>query len=69
MCESKVFLEQQGERREIMDNVVALRPEGSGFLVRNLFGEEKHVEAKLGEIQLIEHRIVLVADDAAGAKD
>lgn len=65
MCESKVFLKKDGNLEEIMENVVAVEPQGDGFLLRNLFGEEKRVQARLGEIQLVDHKIVLIAPNSS----
>ena len=60
MCESRVYLEKDGKLEQLMNNVVIMRPEENGkiFLV-SLLGEQKVVEAKVKEIKLLEHKIIL----------
>lgn len=62
MCESRVYLEKDGKLEHLMNNVVIMRPEENGkiFLV-SLLGEQKVVEAKVKEIKLLEHKIILEA--------
>lgn len=59
MCEARVYLEKEGEKEEIMENVVSIKPEGDGLLLIDLFGERKFVSATLKEVKLLEHQVVL----------
>lgn len=59
MCESKVYLYERGEEREIMDNVIFMEPQGDKIFMYNLLGEQKILDAKIKEIKLLEHKIIL----------
>ncbi|MDN5331450.1 MAG: hypothetical protein PWP45_675 [Tepidanaerobacteraceae bacterium] len=59
MCESKVYLYERGEEREIMDNVIFIEPQGDRVFMYNLLGEQKILDARIKEIKLLEHKIIL----------
>lgn len=60
MCESNAYLlEKDGTENLIMENVDYVRPEGQTTLLRSIFGEEKTVEARIREMNLTSHRILL----------
>lgn len=60
MCESNAYiLEKDGSENLIMENVDYVRPEGEKILLRSIFGEEKTVEARIHEMNLTSHRILL----------
>jgi len=59
MCESRVFLVTEEGERLVLEDVTAIRPEGDGFLLVNLFGERAHVAGRIREIDLLNHRVVL----------
>jgi len=60
MCESRVFLQKDGKEEQVMNNVVVLRPEEDGkIFLASLLGEQKILTAKVKEIKLLEHKIIL----------
>ena len=59
MCEANVYLRANGKEEVLMENVDILRPESNGLFLQDIFGEQKWVEARIEEMNLIEHRIVL----------
>lgn len=59
MCESNAYLIKNGTEELIMESVNLVKPEGESILLRSLFGEEKIVHARLREMDLTGHRIVL----------
>ena len=59
MCEANVYFRADGKEDVLMENVDILRPEGDGLFLQNIFGEQKWVEARIEEMNLVEHRIVL----------
>lgn len=61
MCEANVFIVKDGEKRQIMENVVTVVPEGDKVLLTDLFGEQKIVTAEVESIDLIGHEIILDA--------
>jgi len=59
MCEAAVFLDKGGDLKKVMDDVVEVRPEGDKLLLVDVFGEQKLVSARLKEVELMDHRIIL----------
>ena len=59
MCEANAFLIKEGKEELILEDIMILRPEEGGFYLQNIFGEQKRVKARIKEMNLIEHRIVL----------
>ena len=60
MCESAVYLEEDGELSEIMQEVVKIEQKQNRIVCVGLLGEKKEVEnAVIKEANLMEHRIVL----------
>jgi predicted RNA-binding protein len=69
MCEAVVFLNRGGDLEKVMDDVVELKPEGDKILLVDVFGEQKLVSARISEVELMDHRVILVsgAPDEKGA--
>jgi predicted RNA-binding protein len=65
MCEANVYLRDHDRQDMLMENVDILRPEGNGLFLQNIFGERKWIEARVEEMSLVEHRIVLVGTKEA----
>ena len=59
MCESNVYLEEKGQEKLILENVELIKPTAEGVYLRNILGEEKTVKAKIKEIRLVDHKILL----------
>jgi len=59
MCEAVVFLVRDGDRRQLMENVVTVHPEGDQVLLTDLFGEQRLVTARIEQVDLIGHEIIL----------
>lgn len=59
MCEARVFIEKEGKVEKLMDNVVTIRPESGRLLLVDLFGEQRYVDARIKELRLLEHEVVL----------
>ena len=62
MCESKVFLATPDGDKLVLEDVISIRPEGDGYRMVNLFGEQAHVRGRLREIDLLKHRVLLEPD-------
>lgn len=59
MCEANAYL-LKGEKEElILEDISVLRPEKEGLYLQNIFGEQKWVKARIREMNLLDHRIVL----------
>jgi predicted RNA-binding protein len=59
MCEAVVYVERDGKREKLMDDVVEVRPEEGKLLLVDVFGEQKIISARIKEANLIDHEIVL----------
>lgn len=59
MCEAVVFVVKDGEKEQVMENVVTVHPEGDKLLLTDLFGEQKLITASIERIDLTGHEIIL----------
>jgi predicted RNA-binding protein len=59
MCEAIVYVVKDGEKQQIMEDVVTMVPEGDQLLLTDLFGEQKLITASIESIDLIGHEIIL----------
>ena len=50
MCESKVYLATAEGEQLVLGDVTSIRPEGDGFRLVSLFGEEKHLVGRVKEL-------------------
>jgi len=51
-----------GQRRReelVMEDVSVIKPQGDDLLLVGMLGEKKQVKAKIKELQLMDHRILL----------
>jgi len=60
MCEANVyFVDKEGNEKLLLEAVDKLVPGEDGIMLENIFSERKTVKAKIKEMALVEHRIVL----------
>jgi predicted RNA-binding protein len=59
MCEANAYLVNDGEEKIIMENVDILRPEEDGIYLQDIFGGQRTIKARIKEMNLVEHRILL----------
>ena len=60
MCEANVYLvDKEGNEKLLLESVDKLVPSEEGIMLENIFSERKTVKAKIKEMALVEHRIVL----------
>jgi predicted RNA-binding protein len=62
MCEANAYLIKDGKEELIAESVDVLRPEGDEVYIQNIFGEQRWVKAHIKEMNLVNHRILLVED-------
>lgn len=59
MCEANAYL-VEGDREEmILEAVDRVVPHEDGLLLEDIFGRRKIVKARIKELALVEHRIIL----------
>jgi predicted RNA-binding protein len=59
MCEATVYLCEGEQERELMRDVVLVKPEGEVYLLASLLGEQKLVRAHIEKIDFIKHTVHL----------
>lgn len=59
MCEANAYLVKDGEEKLIMESVDTIRPEKKGLYLQDIFGEQRIIKAKIKEMKLVDHRILL----------
>lgn len=59
MCEANAYLRQDGKEEMFMEMVDKVIPEKDGLVLEDIFGRRKIVKAKIAELALVDHRIIL----------
>jgi len=59
MCEANAYLMKEGKEELILEDISILRPEKDEIYLQNIFGEQKRIKARIKEMNLIDHRILL----------
>jgi predicted RNA-binding protein len=59
MCEANAYIVENGKEQLLLESVDILRPEGDGLYLLSAFGEQKTISARIREIRLIDHKIIL----------
>ncbi len=63
MCQSTVFLVKDGEKTELMREVISLEQTPEGLRIATFFDEPKIVRARVERMDLLKHTITLVAEE------
>ena len=59
MCESKAYLLKDGKEEIILESVDAFEVVNDIIKLQNIFGEEKEIRARIKEMSLVDHKIVM----------
>lgn len=59
MCESNVYIREGNNEDLLMESVNIIRPEDGQIYLQSIFGEQKTVKAKIKELRLLEHKVIL----------
>jgi predicted RNA-binding protein len=59
MCLATVYVEDDGQREKVMQDVAWIEPENGGLQLITLLGESKLFQAKIKSIDLVKGSIVL----------
>lgn len=60
MCEANVYLiDEEGKQKLFLESVDKIIPEEENLVLENIFGQRKIIKARIKEMALVEHRIVL----------
>ncbi|MFC1955696.1 CooT family nickel-binding protein [Chloroflexota bacterium] len=61
MCLSKAYVESNGERELLFEEVTSLEVKDDRLLLKTLLGEQKEIEASIKEIDFLTHNIILAS--------
>ena len=59
MCEANAYLIREGKEELVLEDISLLRPENGELYLQNIFGEQKKIKARIKEMNLLDHRIIL----------
>ena len=59
MCESNAYIFRDGKEELLLEDVDVMERDGEQIRIKNIFGEEKVIKAKLKRFSLVEHKILL----------
>lgn len=60
MCEANAYIiDDDGKESLLLEGVDKLVPEEDMLILENIFGQKKIVKAKIKELSLVDHRIIL----------
>jgi len=63
MCEANAYLRKDGKDEMLMEMVDKVTPQEDGLVLEDIFGRRKVVKARITELALVEHRIILEKED------
>ena len=60
MCLSNVYIDSDGERKEVMRDVAKMEAKDDGFVLIGLLGEQKFIQGKVSRLDFVyTHSVVL----------
>ncbi|MGA3086847.1 MAG: CooT family nickel-binding protein [Thermodesulfobacteriota bacterium] len=59
MCEAAAFMIRDGKEELILENVDLLEPDNGNIRLVNIFGEQKTLAARIKQLSLVNHKIIL----------
>ena len=59
MCLSKAYIDRNGKRELLMEEIASIEVNDGKLLVKTLFGEQKEIEANIREISFLNNSIEL----------
>lgn len=63
MCEANAYLRKDGAEEMLMEMVDKVTPHEDGLVLEDIFGRRKVIKARIAELALVDHRIVLEKED------
>ena len=59
MCLSKAYVDRNGEKELVMEEIASVELTDDRLLFKTLFGEQKEIKANIRKIDFMTHNIVL----------
>ncbi|GBF35546.1 RNA binding protein [Desulfocucumis palustris] len=63
MCEANAYLRQSGKDELLLEMVDKVLPHEDGLVLEDIFGRRKIIKAKIAELALVDHKIILEKED------
>ena len=58
MCEAAAYIVKDDREELVLEAVDVIEPEGDGYRIVSIFGEQKIVKGRIKSINLVNHRVV-----------
>ncbi|MBE0465900.1 MAG: CooT family nickel-binding protein [Candidatus Desulforudis sp.] len=62
MCEANAYLRTEEGEELVLEAVDRVLPHEEGLLLEDIFGRRKIIRARISELALVEHKIILERD-------
>ncbi|MGB4504924.1 MAG: CooT family nickel-binding protein [Syntrophaceticus sp.] len=59
MCEAHAYLRLGDQEELFFENVDRVEPQDDGLVLENIFGQRKMIKARIKELALVDHKIIL----------
>ncbi|MFZ5647851.1 MAG: CooT family nickel-binding protein [Bacillota bacterium] len=59
MCEANAYLRKDGKEELFLEMVDKVVPHEEGLMLEDIFGRRKIIRARIAELALVDHKIVL----------
>jgi len=59
LCEANAYLRKDGQEELFFEAVDKVIPQEDGLVLEDIFGRRKIIKAKIAELALVDHRIIL----------
>ncbi|MEW5898162.1 MAG: CooT family nickel-binding protein [Bacillota bacterium] len=59
MCEANAYLRKDGREELFLEAVDKVVPHEDGLMLEDIFGRRKMIKARIAELALVDHRIIL----------
>ena len=66
MCLSKAYVDRNGDRELVMEEIASMELAQDKLLFKTLFGEQKEITANIRQIDFLTHSIILESQDKPG---
>lgn len=63
MCEANAYLRQSGKDELLLEMVDKVLPHEDGLVLEDIFGRRKIVKARIAELALVDHKIILEKEE------
>jgi len=59
VCESNAYILRDGKEELVLEDVDIMESDGDQIRIKNIFGEEKMLKARIKRLSLVDHKILL----------